>query len=149
VQTLVDERRALERRIDELARGGGDQVRQLLAAATQVDGMKVLGVTVTVPDVRSLQALGDAVREQLGVGVAALAATFVDGKSALLVVATDAARDRGVRADAVLRDLATAAGGRGGGKPHMAQAGIPDAARLPEALARLEPVVRGLISGAE
>jgi hypothetical protein len=31
----------------------------------------------------------------------------------------------------------------------MAQAGIPDAARLPEALARLEPVVRGLISGAE
>ncbi len=149
VHTLVDERRALERRIAELARGGGDQVRQLLAAAIQVDGMKVLGVTVTVPDARSLQALGDAVREQLGVGVAALAATFDDGKSALLVVATDAARDRGVRADAVLRDLAIAAGGRGGGKPHMAQAGIPDAARLPEALARLEPVVRGLISGAE
>jgi alanyl-tRNA synthetase len=149
VQVLLEERRALEKRVAEMARGGGgtDQVRQLLSGATQVDGMKVLSATVIVPDVRSLQALGDAVREQLGAGVAALAATFDDGKSSLLVVVSDAARDRGVHADAVVRDLAAAAGGRGGGKAHMAQAGIPDAARLPAALARLEPVVRSLISG--
>jgi alanyl-tRNA synthetase len=95
--------------------------------------------------VKSLQALGDALREQLGSGVAALGATLDDGKSTLLVVATDDARDRGVRADAVIKELALLAGGRGGGKPHMAQAGIPDATRLPDALAALERTVRTLL----
>jgi alanyl-tRNA synthetase len=145
VQTLVEERRALEKRLDEM-RGGTDQVRELVTSAVQVDGVKVVRATVSAPDVKSLQSLGDAVREQLGSGVAALGATFDDGRSALLVVATDAARDRGIRADEVIRELATIAGGRGGGKPHMAQAGIPDAARLPDALAQLEPVVRSLIA---
>jgi alanyl-tRNA synthetase len=45
----------------------------------------------------------------------------------------------------VVRELAAAAGGRGGGKPHMAQAGIPDPARLGEGLAMLERVVRTLV----
>ena len=85
------------------------------------------------------------IREQLGSGVAALGATFEDGKSALLVVSTDDARDRGLRADAVIKELAAAVGGRGGGKPHMAQAGIPDASRIPDALARLESTVRALL----
>jgi alanyl-tRNA synthetase len=39
------------------------------------------------------------------------------------------------------------AGGKGGGKPHMAQAGIPDAARIPDALAALERTVRALLGG--
>jgi alanyl-tRNA synthetase len=47
-----------------------------------------------------------------------------------------------VRADEVVRELAAVAGGRGGGKPHMAQAGIPDGGRLPDALAALEGVLR-------
>jgi alanyl-tRNA synthetase len=103
---------------------------------------------VSVPDVKSLQALGDAVRERLKTGVAALGATFEDGKSTLLAVVTDDARDRGVRADAVIKELAAAAGGRGGGKPHMAQAGIPDATKIPEALGRLPDIVRGLLGAA-
>jgi alanyl-tRNA synthetase len=145
VQGLMDDRKALEKRLEEAMRGGGDQVRQLLDRAARVDGFRVIGSLVDVPDVKALQAVGDALREQLGSGVAALGATFEDGRSTLLVVATDDARDRGVRADAVIRDLAALAGGRGGGKPHMAQAGIPDAARLPEALAALEPTVRSLL----
>ncbi len=147
-EALVEDRRALEKRLEEAVRGGTDEVRRLLSSASQVDGMKVVGATVSADDVRALQSLGDALREQMDAGVAALAATFTDGKSTLLVVATDAARHRGVRADAVLRALAAAAGGRGGGKPHMAQAGIPDAARLPGALAMLPSVVRDLMGAA-
>jgi alanyl-tRNA synthetase len=120
-------------------------VRQLLAQAREVDGLRVVGSLVTVADAKELQALGDAVREQFDSGVAALGATFGDGRSTLLVVSSDRARDRGARADAVVRELATVAGGRGGGKPHMAQAGVPDAARLPEALGQLERVVRSLV----
>ncbi len=145
VQGLLDERKALEKRLDEAMKGGGDQVKSLVSGASEVEGLKLVSSMVTAPDVKTLQALGDALREQLGSGVAALGATFDDGKSTLLVVATDDARDRGVRADAVIKELAQVAGGRGGGKPHMAQAGIPDASRIPDALAALERTVRALL----
>ena len=149
VDALLQERRQLEKRLDEALRGGGgDAVDRLVSNATSVDGMHVVTGVVSVPDVKSLQALGDALRERLKNGVAALGATFDDGKSTLLAVVTDDARERGVRADAVIRELAAAAGGRGGGKPHMAQAGIPDASRIPDALGRLPDIVRGLLGAA-
>ena len=145
VQGLLDDRRTLEKRLHEALRGGGDAVKALLASAVTVEGLRLVTSLAPMPDVKTLQALGDALREQMGSGVAALGATLDDGKTTLLVVATDDARDRGVRADAVIKELALIAGGRGGGKPHMAQAGIPDAARLPEALAALERTVRALL----
>jgi alanyl-tRNA synthetase len=143
VHSLLDERRALERRLDESMRsGGGDRVQALVARATEVDSTRVVAAAVTVGDVKELQSLGDALRERLGSGVGVLAASFGDGKNTLLAVVTDDLRERGVRADALVRDLAEAAGGRGGGKPHMAQAGIPDAARLPDALKQVPSAVR-------
>jgi alanyl-tRNA synthetase len=149
LDVLLQEKRQLEKRLDEAMRGGGgDAVERLVSTATPIDGMRVVASLVSVPDIKSLQALGDAIRERLKTGVAALGATFDDGKSTLLAVVTDDARDRGVRADAVIKELAALAGGRGGGKPHMAQAGIPDAARIPEALGRLPDIVRGLLGAA-
>jgi len=146
-QTLAEERRALEKRLEEAQRGGGaDQVQILLQRAVAVDGTRVVAERVTAPDVKSLQALGDALREQLRSGVAVLGASFEDGKSTLLGVVTDDLRERGVRADLVIREVAAIAGGRGGGKPHMAQAGVPDAARIPEALEGVARVVRGLLA---
>jgi alanyl-tRNA synthetase len=141
-QALLEERRALEKRLDEAMRGGTDEVRRLLDAASPVDGVRAVSSVVKAADAKSLQALGDAVREHPGALVAALGATFDDQKVSLLVVVSDDARGRGVRADEVVRELAAVAGGRGGGKPHMAQAGIPDGGRLPDALAALEGVLR-------
>ena len=148
VQGLLEERKALEKRLDEAMRGGGDQVREMLSRATMVAGFKVIAAQATSEHSKTLQALCDALREQMGSGVAALGATLADGKSSLLVVATDDARERGARADVIVKDLAAAIGGRGGGKPHLAQAGVPDGARLPEALDRLVAVVQGLVGGA-
>ena len=90
--------------------------------------------SVSAPDLAALQAMGDALREQIGSGVGVLAAPFENGKNTMLTVVTDDLRDRGVRADDILRELAAAAGGKGGGKPHMAQAGIPDAQRMATAV---------------
>ena len=148
VQQLVDERRGLEKKLEEAQRGGGDQVQSLVGGASRVNGARVVAAQVNAADVKSLQALGDALREQLQSGVAVIGASFDDGKSALLGVVTDDLRDRGVRADAVIKEVAAVAGGRGGGKAHMAQAGVPDAARLPDALREVERVVRALLGGA-
>jgi alanyl-tRNA synthetase len=148
LEKLLDEKRAAEKaRDDALRSGGGDAVGQLLGAAATIAGAKVVAGAVAAADGKTLQTLGDAIREKLGTGVAVLGASFDDGKSSLLAVVTDDLVARGVKADAVVRELATAIGGRGGGKPHMAQAGIPDGARLPEAYAAA-PAVIGKLLGA-
>jgi alanyl-tRNA synthetase len=149
-QQLLDERRGLERKLEEAVRGGGDELQKLIAAGTPIGSngaMLVIG-TVSAPDVKSLQALGDALREQLRSGVGLLATNLDDGKGALLAVVSDDLRARGVRADAIVRDVAALAGGRGGGKPHMAQAGIPDAARMAAALAEAPRLVDAIVAAA-
>jgi alanyl-tRNA synthetase len=153
VAALLDERRHLERRLDEAMRGGGDQLHTLLSRATALlggtnGGPRFVGGVVRAGDVKELQALGDALREQLRSGVGVLAASFDDGRNTMLAVVTDDLREKGLRADALIRDIAAIAGGRGGGKPHMAQAGVPDASRFDEALRRAPELARALLEGA-
>ncbi|MFI5241700.1 MAG: alanine--tRNA ligase [Gemmatimonadales bacterium] len=148
VETLLEDRRKLEKRLEESLRGGGDQLQNLLAGAEHIEGSRLVSSSVTAGDVKELQQLGDALREQLGSGVGVLATTFLEGKSTLLVVVTDDLRERGVRADQLIKPIAEAAGGRGGGKAHMAQAGIPDAARIGDAIARAPAVVRAALAAA-
>ena len=147
VAALVEERRSLERRVEEALRGGGDQMRQWLSEAEALDGngSRYVGRRVSAGDVKELQAMGDALREQLASGVGVLGTTFADGKTTLLVVVTDDLRDRGVRADALVREIAAIAGGRGGGKPHMAQAGIPDPEKLDDAIRGAPAIIRPLL----
>ena len=143
VQALVEDRRALEKRLDEAMRsGGGGAIRSLVDQSSVVNGVKVVAANVSAPDLPALQAMGDALREQMESGVGVLAASFDNGKNTMLAVVTDDLRDRGVRADAILREIAAVAGGKGGGKPHMAQAGIPDAARMASALADAPEIIR-------
>ncbi|MDQ2665268.1 MAG: alanine--tRNA ligase [Gemmatimonadota bacterium] len=146
VQQVLEERRTLEKKLDDAMRGGGDQLQRLIAAAQSMgeNGARLVFGEVTVADVKALQAMSDTLREQLGSGVGILAATLEDGKGSIVAVVTDDQREKGLRADAIVRELASAVGGRGGGKPHMAQAGIPDGARIAEALANAPKVVNAL-----
>jgi alanyl-tRNA synthetase len=143
-EELRDSQRALER---ARTLGSADVVGQLLGSAHPVEGARVVAATVGVADADELRALGDRLREQLGSGVAVIAARLGD-RTSLLAVATDDLIRRGARADAVIREVAALAGGRGGGKAHMAQAGIPDADRVPAALERAPEIVRSLLAGA-
>ncbi len=149
LEALMDERKQLEKRLDEAVRGGaagGGVARQLADRAESVNGTRFVSARVNVADAKALQALGDAVREALGSGVALLGTETADGKGALLVVATDDVRERGLRADIIVRDVAATVGGRGGGKAHMAQAGIL-ASQVEAAIAAGRAIVAGL-SGA-
>ena len=143
VQSLVDERRTLEKRLEESMRtGGGDAIRSLIDAGSIVNGVRIVAANVTAADLPTLQAMGDALREQMESGVGVLAASFDNGKNTMLTVVSDDLRNRGIRADTILRELAAAAGGKGGGKPHMAQAGIPDAERMSSVVAGAPEVIR-------
>jgi alanyl-tRNA synthetase len=150
VQTLLEERRALEKRVEEAMRGGGDQLNSLFGKAEQIGdtGAQLVTGVVRAGDVKELQTLGDAIREKIGSGVAVVGASFEDGKNTLIVVVSDDLRERGLRADTLIKDIAAAAGGRGGGKAHLAQAGIPDAGRFGEAFAKAPGVIAAALSAA-
>ncbi len=113
---------------------------RLVGSAQDVKGVRVVAAQVTAPDSKTFGALADAVRDRLGSGIAVLAAE-INGKQSLLSVVTDDLRERGLRADTILKEVAAAAGGRGGGKAHMAQGGVPDEAAVAQALAAVIPTV--------
>ncbi|HEY8832445.1 MAG TPA: DHHA1 domain-containing protein, partial [Gemmatimonadaceae bacterium] len=149
VQTLVEERRGLEKRLDESIRSGGSgTIKGLVDQGSVVDGVRVVAARVSAPDLPALQAMGDALRDQMGSGVGVLSASFENGKNTMLTVVSDDLRERGVRADAILKELAGAAGGKGGGKPHMAQAGIPDAGRMASVVAEAPEMIRKILGAA-
>jgi alanyl-tRNA synthetase len=99
---------------------------------------------IDAPDPEELRSLGDQLRERLGSGAAILAGKG-ESRVALLVVVTDDLPGRGVRADRLVREIAALTGGSGGGRPHMAQGGAGDAARVADALARAPEIVRSLV----
>jgi len=148
VQSLVEEKRSLEKRVDDAVRSGsGGDVERLVASAQNVNGVRVVAARVTAPDSKTFGALADAVRDRIGSGIAVLAAE-INGKQSLLSVVTDDLREKGLRADHILKDVAAAAGGRGGGKAHMAQGGVPDESAVDQALAAVIPTVEKQLASA-
>jgi alanyl-tRNA synthetase len=152
VQSLVDERKSLEKRVEDATRGSTDEeVERLLNMVHRVDDVRVIATDVRIPiaDMKTFTSLMDAVRERLKFGVAVLAAD-VGGKHTLLCIVSDDLREAfGLRADVILKEVAAVAGGRGGGKAHLAQAGIPDPVRIPAALASVAPTVAKMIEARE
>jgi alanyl-tRNA synthetase len=144
LELLTEENRELRRQLERARQsGGGDDVARLLESATSVNGMRVVAAEVEASDPDVLRALGDRLRERLGSGAAVLAARG-ETRVSLIAVVTDDLPGRGVRADKLVREVAAMTGGSGGGRPHMAQGGVGDPARLPEALARAADIVRSL-----
>jgi alanyl-tRNA synthetase len=74
-----------------------------------------------------------------------LGAAFDEGKASLLMVVSDALRERGVSAGDLVKAFALRTGTRGGGKPHMAQAGLP-ADQLDGALKVAREIVRAALA---
>jgi alanyl-tRNA synthetase len=145
---LVEESREIARQLERArAEGGGDRLGDLLDRATAVGGARVIASPVVVSDPEEARSIGDRLRERLGSGVAVLAASAGE-KTSLFAVVTDDLIERGVRADQVIREVAALAGGKGGGRPHMAQAGVGAPELVPQALAQVPEVVRSLLAKA-
>jgi alanyl-tRNA synthetase len=132
--------RELERALEE-AKGKVAAARSgdLAGQARDVNGVKVLAARVD-GDGNALRDLADKLRDKLGKGVVALGSEQ-DGKAVLLVAVTKDLTNR-VKAGDLVREAAKLVGGKGGGKPDLAQAGGPNPGGLEEALARVEELVR-------
>ena len=142
VTGLRAETRELEKEIARLKQklatsSGGD----LTASAVDVAGIKILAANVDGADVATLRDTLDQCKNKLGTAVVLLAA--VDGdKISLVAGVTKDATDR-VKAGDVMREFAGRLGGKGGGRPDMAQGGGSDVAALATVLAELPAWVEG------
>jgi alanyl-tRNA synthetase len=129
IRALLDENEALMReRKKEEARRAEAEAGDALADATDIRGLRFVAAKVQLPDANALRGYGDALRGKLGLGVALVCQTSGDKVMCLLVASDSAIKERGVKADELAKQVGAALGFRGGGKPHMAQFGIPDVA---------------------
>jgi len=135
IDKLLDHQRELERELDKLkqrlASGGG--ARDLLAETVTIKGIKVLAAAIDVDDVKVLRQTGDQLRDRLGSGVVLLAGTGGSDVKLIAMVTPDLI-DR-LQAGKLLGEVAAQLGGKGGGKPDMAQGGGKNVAAVPQALA--------------
>ncbi|HEX8733551.1 MAG TPA: DHHA1 domain-containing protein, partial [Ktedonobacterales bacterium] len=113
---------------------------ELAGKAVRVGDTPVVAAVVQVSDDQALRALSDMVRQKIGPGVVALA--LVSGDQARFVVMADpAAVARGADARALAADLGDRLGGKGGGRPEMAQGGGKQVGALGAALAAVSGLV--------
>ena len=134
LRQLLERVRKLEKEKEQLTQrlssGGGSD---LASRVQDVKGVKVLAATLDGADVKTLRTTIDRLRDQLGRAVVALA-TEQEGR-VTVIVGISKELTPGLNAGELVAKISARLGGKGGGRPDMAQGGGPNAAALPEGLA--------------
>ena len=126
------------------AKIAGASMGDVMNQVKEIGGIKLLAVKAEGLDMNGLRNMGDTLRDKLGEGIVVLASE-ADGKVNLIVTATEAAMKAGAHAGNMIKQLAPLVGGGGGGRPNMAQAGGKNPAGIPDALAKAEDVLKGML----
>ncbi|WP_324020969.1 alanine--tRNA ligase [Pantoea sp. JZ29] len=137
VRGLVDHVRLLEKELQQLRdQQAAQESAQLGNNAIDVKGAKLLVTELSNTDPKMLRTMVDDLKNQLGSAIIVLA-TVAEGKVSLIAGVTKDLTDR-IKAGELIAELAPKVGGKGGGRPDMAQAGGSDATALKGALAGVE-----------
>ncbi len=146
VEQMLQRQRRLEKEIESLkGRLASNAGSDLAASAVEVGGCRLVAVRIDGADPRSLRETVDQLKNKLGSAVIVLAA--VEGPKVALVAGVTPDRQDRVSAVDLVNHVAAQVGGRGGGRPDMAQAGGSRPQGLDEALASVEAWLRGRLEG--
>lgn len=145
VQVLLDERQNLRKELAKLQQDSARaSMQDVLNSPRDVAGFKVISTLAPAQDKAAFMQLGDHVRDRLADNGVVILGAELDGKATLLVTVTaDLVDSKKLHAGNLVKTIAQAVGGRGGGRPNMAQAGLPDAQALEKALAMVDEVLAG------
>ncbi|AIX72765.1 MULTISPECIES: alanine--tRNA ligase [Mixta] len=137
VRAVLEHTRALEKELQQLKdQQAAQESASLSSKAVEIGGVKLLVSELSNVEPKLLRTMVDDLKNQLGSAVIVLA-TVADGKVSLIAGVTKDLTDR-VKAGELVGAVAQQVGGKGGGRPDMAQAGGTDAQALPAALASVE-----------
>jgi alanyl-tRNA synthetase len=141
VEESKDKDREIRRLKDKLSANIADDI---LAQAQDINGVKLITHISSDLDMNGLRNLGDELKSRLGSGVVVLASTGGD-KVSLVAMATKDVTEIGVHSGNIVKQVAQATGGSGGGRPEMAQAGGKDGSKLPEAMESVKEILSSQI----
>ncbi|EKK5243126.1 alanine--tRNA ligase [Cronobacter sakazakii] len=137
VRAMVERTRQLEKELQQLKeQQAAQESANLSSKAVDINGVKLLVSELAGVEPKMLRTMVDDLKNQLGSSVIVLA-TVAEGKVSLIAGVSKDVTDR-VKAGELVGMIAQQVGGKGGGRPDMAQAGGSDAAALPAALGSVE-----------
>ncbi|MHB8808513.1 MAG: alanine--tRNA ligase [Desulfobulbaceae bacterium] len=144
IKALLKQQKDLEKKVAALtSQQALSDLDQIIAGAVEIGGIRVLAAEMAVDSAKTLREIGDRVRDKMGSGVVVLG-TVLDGKAALLALVSKDLTGR-IKAGALVNAAAQLVGGKGGGRPDMAQAGGPMADKVPEAIRQVPALVKNLL----
>jgi alanyl-tRNA synthetase len=136
IEQLIEKNRQLEKQLERLnAKLASSAGNELGAQAVEVGGIKVLAAKLDGVDIKSLKDMVDQLKNKLG--SAAIVLSVVDGDKVSLVAGVTKDQTGQIKAGDLVNFVATKVGGKGGGRPDMAQAGGNDPSALADALAQV------------
>jgi alanyl-tRNA synthetase len=143
VTGLLKRQKELEKEIAALSASMAvSDLDSLLSGAVEVNGIQVVSGQLTLDSPKTLREVGDKIRDKMQSGVAVIGGEF-GGKAALLALVSKDLTGK-IKAGQLVKDVAAIVGGKGGGRPDMAQAGGPMADKLPEAVKAVPGIVAKL-----
>ena len=147
IDALHAEVKALEKELAEIEKAkAGSFADSAVSGAKDISGVKAVIAACDAADAAAMRDTADKIRDKLECGVVFLAANGGD-KLLFTAMATKSAVDKGVHCGNIIKEAAKVAGGGGGGRPDMAQAGGKDISKLNDALAKAEEVLASQVNG--
>ncbi|MCC5911492.1 MAG: alanine--tRNA ligase [Clostridiaceae bacterium] len=147
IEAMIAEGKEKDREINkfkaQLASGATDEI---LKNAHLINGVRVIIEKVEVQNIDDLRKLGDALKEKIQSGAIVLACE-VDGKVSFIATSTKDIVTKGVHAGNIVKEAAKIAGGGGGGRPDMAQAGGKNPEKIQEALEKAYEILKNQLNG--
>ncbi|THB75516.1 MAG: alanine--tRNA ligase [Desulfobulbaceae bacterium] len=144
VESLLSQHKKLEKQVADLSTQlASSDLDEIFNSGIEIAGMKVYFSEIVLDSPKTLREVGDKVRDNMGSGVAVLGGA-IKGKAALLAIVSKDQTER-LNAGTLVNGVAQLVGGKGGGRPDMAQAGGPLADKVAEAIKSVPKIVEELL----
>ncbi|UDN57341.1 alanine--tRNA ligase [Clostridioides sp. ES-S-0010-02] len=142
ISSLLEENKNLSKELHDIkTKMSLQSADSIFDSKLEVNGVNLITNKFEGMDMDTLRETADNLRDKLGSGVVVLA-NVVDDKVNFVVTATKDVLDKGIHSGNIVREVAKIAGGKGGGRPNMAQAGASDISKVDQALSYASEVIK-------
>ena len=142
-ETVMAENKAMSRELEEMkAKIAASKVDSLFDNAEEADGVKIASAYFTGTTGDTLRGMCDSIRDKAVNPVVAVLVGKAEDKITMAVTVNKLAQEKGLKAGVLVKELSAIAGGKGGGKPDFAMAGLKDETKIDEALAAVSAIVK-------